>query len=64
MASLVLFAFGVPLLVFVMLSSLGVLGRRVKSRNFGLRDLFILMTVIAVAFGIVAAAIQSFNVSP
>jgi hypothetical protein len=63
MESFVLFAVGVPLLVFVMVSSLGILGDRVKRRTFGLRDMFLLVTIVAIAFGIVAAALQFGNVN-
>jgi hypothetical protein len=55
------FSIAAPALVFIIICALGMMGDRVSGRRFGTRDLFVLMTIIAVALGLAAAA---FHYSP
>jgi hypothetical protein len=59
MMSLVFFAVAVPLLVFVMVCCLGLMGDRVGRRQFGIRDTFVLLTIVTVALGLFAAMFRN-----
>jgi hypothetical protein len=59
MMSIVFFAVAVPLLVFVVVCCLGIMGDRVRRRQFGFRDMFILLTIVAVALGLIAVLIRN-----
>ena len=59
MTSIVFVAVAAPLLVFVVVSCLGFFGDRVRRKQFAIRDMFILLTIIAVVFGIIAVILRS-----